>query len=158
MAIRSLRFLGDDILRAKAKEVTVFNERLAQLLDDMFETMENCNGVGLAAPQVGILKRVAVVGFEDKKYELVNPEIIEQSGDLEGTEGCLSVPGRRGYVIRPQKVKVKTFDRNGAEVIIEEENFLARALCHEIDHLNGVLYIDKAERMCVSEDEEEEQE
>lgn len=148
MALRKVVYEGDEILRKKSKPVKEFNEKISLLIDDMFETMKEYDGVGLAAPQVGMLKRIVVidVGTEDEpnKIELVNPEIIETQGEVDGDEGCLSVPGKSGRVVRPEKVKVKAYDRNGKEITIEGEGLLARALCHEVDHLNGVLYIDKA--------------
>lgn len=148
MALRKVVYEGDEILRKRAKEVKEFNEKISDLLDDMYETMKEYDGVGLAAPQVGILRRVVVidVGGEDEpqKYELINPEIIETEGESDGDEGCLSVPGTSGKVVRPEKVTVKAFDRNGDEITVTGEGLLARALCHEIDHLNGILFIDNA--------------
>lgn len=148
MALRKVIYEGDEILRKKAKPVKEFNEKISQLIDDMFETMAEYDGVGLAAPQVGMLRRVIVIdtGNEEdpQKYELINPEIIKTEGEVDGDEGCLSLPGKSGKVVRPEKVKVKGFDRNGQEVIVEGEGLLARALCHEIDHLEGILFIDSA--------------
>ena len=148
MALRKVVYEGDEILRKKAKPIKEFNEKISQLIDDMFETMKEYDGVGLAAPQVGMLKRIVVidVGNEEnpKKIELINPEIVESEGEIDGDEGCLSVPGRSGRVVRPERVKVKAHDRNGEEITVEGEGLLARAICHELDHLDGILYTDKA--------------
>jgi len=143
MAIRKIRKYGDEILRKKSKPVEVFDSRLAMLLDDMAETMRNAEGVGLAAPQIGVLRRVVVVDVGDGLLELVNPEIIEEQGEVIDVEGCLSIPEVSGEVARPQKVKVRAYDRNGKTFEIEGEDLLARAFCHEIDHLNGILFVDK---------------
>lgn len=143
MAIRNLRFLGDDLLRKKSRKVDEIDDRIQVLLDDMLQTMYENNGVGLAAPQVGILKRVVVIDIGEGPLFLINPEIIEEEGFYVDQEGCLSVPGRQGEVKRPYRVKVKAQDRKGNEIIVEGEELLARALCHEIDHLNGILFVDK---------------
>lgn len=144
MAIRNIVKEGESVLREKAREVTSFDEKLATLLDDMTETMFSASGVGLAAPQVGILRRVCVVCTDGENvYELVNPVIVKEKGSQVGPEGCLSVPDRQGIVERPKKVIVDAFDRNGQKFRYEAEGFTARAFCHEIDHLDGVLYIDK---------------
>ncbi|MBO5059684.1 MAG: peptide deformylase [Clostridia bacterium] len=143
MALREIRKKGDEILYKKCKEVMVFDKKLAILLDDMYETMQKHDGVGLAAPQVGILKRAVVVDIGDGKIELVNPEIIKSEGSQIDQEGCLSVPGEWGNVERPNKVTVKACDRNGKSFEITGEGLLARAFCHEIDHLNGELFLDK---------------
>ncbi|HHW02937.1 MAG TPA: peptide deformylase [Thermoanaerobacterales bacterium] len=143
MAIRNIRKYGDEILRKKAREVTVFDDNLKILLEDMAETMKDAKGVGLAAPQVGILKRAVVIDVGDGLIELINPEIVFEEGEVVEVEGCLSIPGVNGEVARPKKVKVKAFDRNGNRIEVEGEDWLARALCHEIDHLNGILFIDK---------------
>jgi len=143
MAIRNIRKYGDEILRKKAKDVTVFDDNLKTLLEDMAETMRDAEGVGLAAPQVGILKKAVVIDVGDGLIELINPEIIFEEGEAVEVEGCLSIPGVNGEVARPQKVKVKARDRNGKEFEIEGEDMLARAFCHEIDHLKGILFIDK---------------
>ncbi|KGG81113.1 peptide deformylase [Caloranaerobacter azorensis H53214] len=143
MAIRQLRYVGDPILRKKSREVTEINDRIKILLDDMLETMYKNDGVGLAAPQVGILKRVVVIDIGEGPIKLINPEIISMEGEVIDVEGCLSVPGETGEVKRPSKVKVKYLDENGKELIIQGTGLLARALCHEIDHLNGILFIDK---------------
>ncbi|AYO30402.1 peptide deformylase [Biomaibacter acetigenes] len=143
MAIRNIRKYGDEILRKKARDVTVFDDNLKTLLEDMAETMKDANGVGLAAPQVGILKKVVVIDVGNGLIELINPEIVFEEGEVVEVEGCLSIPGVNGEVARPQKVKVKALDRNGKKIEIEGEDLLARALCHEIDHLNGILFVDK---------------
>lgn len=147
MAMRNIVKQGDDVLLKKSKVVDNINDRIIELLNDMAETLYNNNGVGLAAPQVGILKRVIVVDIGEGLIELINPEIIEVQGEIEDEEGCLSIPGIWGTVKRPQYVKVKGLNRNGEEVIYEGEGFLARAFCHEIDHLDGILFIDKAENV-----------
>lgn len=146
MALRTIVKFGEDVLRKKCRPVTAFDERLAALLDDMAETLYAANGVGLAAPQVGIIRRVAVVDVRDEHglIELINPEIIETSGSAVDNEGCLSDPDEFLPVERPAKVTVKAFDRSGKEFTITGEGLLARAFCHEIDHLDGVLFIDKA--------------
>ena len=144
MAIRKIVKLGEDeVLRKRARKVDQFDKRLWTLLDDMADTMYEADGVGLAAPQVGILKRVAVVDIGDGLLELVNPEILEAEGEEIGVEGCLSVPGRRGTVKRPLKVLVHAQDRKGRHIEVEAEEFMARAICHELDHLDGVVYVDR---------------
>lgn len=144
MAIRNIRVKGDEILRKKCKEVDVINDRILTLLDDMIDTMYEAEGVGLAAPQVGILKRIFVIDVYDGEGPrvFINPEILEVSGVQCGEEGCLSVPGEVAEVERPNYVKVKAFNEKGEEFILEGEELLARAICHENDHLDGVLYID----------------
>ena len=146
MALREIVKFGEDILRKKCRPVTAFDEKLWTLLDDMKETMEKAEGAGLAAPQVGILRRVCVVNVRDKHgiIELVNPEISATEGTQLGGEGCLSAPGEWSEVERPAKVTVKAQDRNGNEFTMTGEGLLARAFCHETDHLDGVLFIDKA--------------
>lgn len=138
---------GDEVLRKKCHRVEKFDEKLHALLDDMYETMQEANGVGLAAPQVGILRRIAVVDVGGGKIELVNPEIIKESGEQTGDEGCLSFPGKWGEVTRPMKVTVKAQDRYGKEFKIKGTELLARAFCHEIDHLDGVVFIDKVNKI-----------
>ncbi|KXG75557.1 Peptide deformylase [Fervidicola ferrireducens] len=154
MAIRKIRQLGDEVLRKKSKKVTVFDEKLKELIEDMAETMKWANGVGLAAPQVGILKRVVVIDVGEGLIELVNPEIIAEEGEVVGVEGCLSIPGITGEVARPKKVKVRAQNSKGEFIELEGEDLLARALCHEIDHLDGILFIDRAQRI-IEEDSEE---
>ena len=161
MAIRKIVELGDEKLRKHAKPVEKFDLRLRILLKDMADTMYKASGVGLAAPQVGILRRAVVVDVGDEEsrlFELVNPEIIAFEGEQEGPEGCLSIPGRSGIVKRPNKVTVRAQDGRGNPMEITAEGFLARAFCHEIDHLDGILYIDKMEREIFPEDEEAEEE
>ena len=144
MAIRTIRISTDEVLRKTCKEVKEITPNLLTLLDDMADTMYDANGVGLAAPQVGILKRVVVIDIGEGLVELINPVILETSGSQTDDEGCLSVPGKYAPVERPNYVKAKAMDRDGNEFIIEGEELMARALCHEIDHLDGILYIDKA--------------
>ncbi len=162
MAMRRILTDGDRSLRKKSRDVTAFNERLHILLDDMLETLHDANGVGLAAPQVGILRRAVIVlefpeGDEGKEtiYELINPEVIETEGSQYGVEGCLSIPGYCGYVERPMRVKVRAFDRYGNPFEVEGEGLTARAFCHEIDHLDGILYKDKADKMYTNEEYDE---
>ena len=144
MAIRNIIQLGDPTLRKKSFEVVNFDNKLAQLLDDMKDTLIKAEGAGLAAPQVGVLRRVFVVSVDGEYYECVNPVIVTQSGRQVGEEGCLSVKGKYGTVVRPNKVTVKAFDRNGKPFVVEATGFLARAFCHENDHLDGIVYVDKA--------------
>ena len=146
MAIRNIRKNGDPVLRKVSKVVTNFEDRTQILIDDMIETMNEAKGVGLAAPQVGILKRIVVIDIGEGPIVLVNPEIVEAKGEVNEKEGCLSVPGKEGNVVRPEYVKVKAQDRRGNAIELEGEELLARAFCHEIDHLNGILYIDKLEK------------
>ena len=143
MAIRQLRVGDDEILRKRCKEVKVFDKRLGVLLDDMYETMTKAGGVGLAAPQVGILKRVVVIDVGDGRIELINPEIVETSGTQNGSEGCLSFPGIFGEVERPNYVKATAQDRDGRKFTVEGEALLARAICHECDHLDGHIFKEK---------------
>lgn len=143
MAIRNIRTEQDPILRKKSRTVEVFDEKLWQLLDDMKDTMYQAEGVGLAAVQVGILKRVVIVDVGDGLIELVNPEIIEVDGVQYGVEGCLSLPGKSGYTKRPMSVKVKAQNRNGNWCVYKGMELKAKAFCHEIDHLDGTLYVDK---------------
>lgn len=147
MAIRNIVKEGDPILKKKSRDVEKFDERLFELIDDMKETMIEQDGVGLAAVQVGVLKKVIVVDNGEEILELINPEIIEESGVQEDVEGCLSCPGEYGITKRPLKVKVKALDRNGKEHIYVGEELLARAFCHEIDHLSGILFKDRVIRM-----------
>ena len=146
MAIREIREKGDEILYKKCKAVVKFDEKLHILLDDMYETMQSRDGVGLAAPQVGILKRAVVIDVGDGKIELINPEIVEESGEQTGSEGCLSVPGVFGEVTRPNVVTVKAQDRDGKWFKITGKELLARAICHEIEHLDGKLFLDRVIR------------
>ena len=152
--VRKILKLGDETLRKVSKPIQKFDLRLWLLLRDMADTMYKSDGVGLAAPQVGILRRVVVLDVPEGPglIELVNPEIIATEGEQEGSEACLSVPGRQGYVVRPMKVTVRAQDRKGKFFEITGEELLARALCHEIDHLNGVMYVDKMEYEIFEED------
>ena len=143
MAIRKILKIGDETLRKHARPVAEVDRRTKQLLDDMAETMYAADGAGLAAPQVGILRRVVVIDVGEGLLELVNPEILSTEGEQRPMEGCLSVPGKRGVVARPAKVTVRALNRRGKPIEIVGEGFLATALCHEIDHLDGVLYVDK---------------
>lgn len=143
MAIRNIIQVGNEILRKKSKEVKEYDEKLWELLDDMRETMVKNDGCGLAGVQVGVLRRVVVLDVNHMKFELINPVIIDARGEQIEKEGCLSVKGESGYVKRPTEVTVKANDRYGNEFIITGVDLLARALCHEIDHLDGILYIDK---------------
>ena len=153
MAIRKIVTQGDEALTKVCRPVTDFNKRLHDLLDDMGETMMQANGVGLAAPQVGVLRRVVVVlSDEDEILELVNPEIIETSGEQTGPEGCLSVPGKFGMVTRPNVVKIKAQDRFGDWYEYEGEELMARAFCHEIEHLDGHLYVEHIDKFLTQED------
>lgn len=166
MAIRKIVEIGDDKLRKVCKPVEKFDKRLKALLDDMADTMYKAEGVGLAGPQVGILRRVAVIDVGDGLFKMVNPVIVEKEGEQTGLEGCLSVPGRRGEVTRPNIVTVQYQDENGEPVTLRANEFFARAVCHELDHLDGVLYIDKMNReisdeeyqQMIEEDEEYDEE
>lgn len=145
MAIRIIREDGDEILRKKCKTVDVVDEKIKQLVDDMLETMYKYNGVGLAAPQVGVLKRVVVIDIDDGKgpVVLINPEIVKEKGEQEVEEGCLSFPNKFGKIIRPFEVTVKALDKNGKEFKLKAKELLAQAISHEVDHLNGILFVDK---------------
>lgn len=156
MAIRQIRYSEDPILRKISREVTEINERIKILLDDMVDTMYKDEGVGLAAPQVGVLRRAVVIDIGEGVIKLINPEIIEKEGENIDVEGCLSVPGRAGTVKRPERVRVKYLNEFGEEKIIEGTGLLAKALCHEIDHLNGILFIDKMIEEIVPEEDDEE--
>ncbi|HIV90847.1 MAG TPA: peptide deformylase [Candidatus Eisenbergiella stercoravium] len=146
MAIRNIRVMGDPILEKVCKEVKEMTPRTQELIDDMFETMYEANGVGLAAPQVGVLKRIVVIDVTgEDPIVLINPRIMETSGEQTGGEGCLSVPGKSGIVTRPNYVKVKAYDRDMNPIELEGMELLARAFCHEIDHLDGHLYVEKVE-------------
>ena len=153
MAIRRIVTQGDDRLAKQCRTVTDFNKRLHILLDDMQETLSEAQGAGLAAPQVGSLRRaVVILDDDDKMMELVNPEILEESGEQRGPEGCLSVPGKWGMVTRPNRVRIKAQDRYGNWFEAEGEGLMARCFCHELDHLDGVLYPQRAERMLSPEE------
>jgi len=145
MAIRNIRETGDEILKKKSKEIDVIDDKLQELIDDMIETMHAANGVGLAAVQVGVLKRVVVIDLYDEKgpIVLINPKIIKQKGEQIVEEGCLSFPNQFGKVSRPMEVTAIALDRNGKEIKIEGKQLLAQAICHELDHLDGEVFIDK---------------
>lgn len=145
MALRTIRTEGDPVLRKVSRPVTEMNQKIRTLIFDMLDTMYESMGVGLAAPQVGILKRLVTIDVGDGPIVLINPEILEASGEQTGDEGCLSVPGMAGQVTRPNYVKVKALDENMEEVIYEGTELLARAFCHEIDHLDGKMYTDLVE-------------
>lgn len=148
MAIRQIREYGDDILEKPCKDVKEMTPRLKELVDDMLETMYEAGGVGLAAPQVGVLKKIIVIDVSsegDEPLVFVNPELLESDGEQEGYEGCLSLPGKSGIVKRPNYVKVKAFDRDMQPFELEGEELLARAICHELDHLDGIMYVEKME-------------
>ena len=148
MAIRQICLIGDDVLRKKSRAVDAVDDRTRALLDDLADTLRATeNGAGLAAPQVGVLRRLVVVDHEGNLFKLVNPEIIDSEGEIEGTEGCLSIPGRSGIVRRPAQVTIRALDENGEPFELRAEGPFARCLCHEIDHLDGILYIDKAIEM-----------
>lgn len=147
MAIRNILQLGDATLRKKSFEVTDFGPKTHQLLDDMKQTLIKAEGAGLAAPQVGVLRRVFIVMVDDAYYECINPQIVKSSGSQTGEEGCLSVKGKYGTVTRPNKVTVKALDRYGKPFTVNAEGFLARAFCHENDHLDGIIYVDKAQNL-----------
>lgn len=154
MAIRKIVEIGDEKLRKQCKPVEKFDLRLRILLKDMADTMYKAEGVGLAAPQVGILRRAVVVDVGDGLIELINPEILHTEGEQTGAEGCLSVPGRSGVVTRPDIVTVRAQNRSGEFFETTAQGFLARAFCHELDHLDGVLYVDKMEREIFPDEEE----
>src|SRR6056297_3640458 len=148
MALLKIREIGDPVLRSKTKKIDEVTKKTNELIDNMFDTMYEEDGVGLAAPQVGILKKIAVVDIrEGNKVILINPEIIAEEGKAIMEEGCLSIPGETGDVIRSQKITVRSLDRNGNEIKFEAEGYEARAIQHEIDHLDGVLFIDKVVKM-----------
>ena len=160
MALRKIREIGDPILNKTCKEVKEVTDRTKDLIDDMFDTMYEAQGVGLAAPQVGILKRIVVIDCGDDPLLLINPVVLETSGEQTGQEGCLSVPGKAGIVTRPNYAKEKAYNEDMEEFIVEGEELLARALLHEIDHLDGHLYVEKVEGdlMDVVPDDEDEME
>jgi peptide deformylase len=156
MALRTIREYGDEVLERRCKEVKDVTPRIRELVEDMLETMYDANGVGLAAPQVGILKRIVVIDVSpeaDDPIVMINPEILETSGEQTGYEGCLSIPGKSGVVTRPNYVKAKAFDLDMNEFVIEGEELLARAICHELDHLDGHMYVEKVEGELVDNEE-----
>ena len=159
MAIREVRTIGDEVLGKISKPVKEVDERTLQIIEDMFETMYETGGVGIAAPQVGILKRIVCMDVGDgNQYLMINPEIIELSGEQTGMEGCLSVPGKRGQVTRANYAKVKAYNENMEEIIIEGEGLLARCIQHECDHLDGILYVTKVEGELVDKEVDEDEE
>ena len=156
MAIRKIHEVGDPCLTKVCRPVTEFNDRLHELLDDMADTLEEAGGVGLAAPQVGILRRVCIVEDEQGEIiELINPEIIKTEGEQTGLEGCLSVPGKYGIVTRPMVVRVRAQDRYGTEFEVEDEELTARCFCHEIEHLDGHLFVEHTDHLMTEEELEE---
>jgi len=156
MAIRKIVERGDPLLEKVCRPVTEFNARLHTLLDDMAETLDEAGGVGLAAPQVGILRRVCIVrDSEDELIELINPEIVSSEGEQTGLEGCLSIPGRYGVVTRPYKVRVRAQDRDGTFFEVEDEDITARCFCHEIEHLDGHLYTERCDHLLSEEELEQ---
>lgn len=159
MGIRNLRTIGDECLRKNCKEIKSVTSRIRLLAEDMLDTMYATNGVGLAAPQVGILKRIVVIDVDgEHPYVLINPEILETAGEQTGYEGCLSVPGKSGIVTRPNYVKVRALGLDGKEFVLEGEELLARAICHECDHLDGIIYVDKVEGDLIDNEELEQME
>lgn len=158
MALRNIVVDGDPILRKRSREVTEINDKIRMMLDDMLDTMRANNGVGIAAPQVGILKRMFIIEAEPGEViEMINPEIVESRGSAWEDEGCLSVPGLIGKVERPEYIRIKGLDRNGQEIEHEAEGFLATAFCHENDHLDGILYTDKATNIRDADEIDEEE-
>ena len=158
MALRTIRIQGDSVLEKRCREITEVTPKIEELIEDMLDTMYEANGVGLAAPQVGVLKRVVVIDIGEGPVIMINPEILETSGEQTGDEGCLSLPGKAGQVTRPNYVKARAFDENMEEFIIEGEELMARAICHELDHLDGHMYTEKVEGQLhdvVYEEEEE---
>lgn len=159
MALRTIRIMGDEVLTKKCREIKEITPRIRELIGDMLETMYDACGVGLAAPQVGILKRLVVIDVGEGPIVMINPVILEASGEQTGDEGCLSLPGKAGQVTRPDYVKIRAFDENMQEYEMEGTELLARAFCHEIDHLDGHMYVEKVEGeihdVVYEEDEEE---
>ena len=158
MALRNIRAMGDECLNKVCKEVKEINDRTRTLIEDMIDTMYEANGVGLAAPQVGILKRIVVIDIGEGPIVMINPTILETSGEQTGEEGCLSVPNKAGIVTRPNYVKARAFNENMEEYEIEGTELLARAICHELDHLDGHLYVEKVEGELMEARYEEEEE
>lgn len=158
MALREIRIQGDPVLEKVCKPVKEMTPRLKELVDDMLETMYNANGVGLAAPQVGVLRRIVVIDVGEGPYVLVNPEIVESDGEQTGQEGCLSVPDMYGIVTRPMHVKAKALDKDMKPYEIEAEGLFARAICHELDHLDGRMYTELVEGRLHSYDESDDSE
>ncbi len=157
MALRTIRQMGDAVLTKKCREIKEVTPRIEELIDDMIETMYEGNGVGLAAPQVGVLKRVVTIDVGDGPLVLINPEIIESSGEQTGSEGCLSLPGKAGEVTRPNYVKVRAYDRRMQQIELEGTELLARAFCHEVEHLDGHMYVEKVNGELYDVENEEEE-
>ena len=161
MAVRQIRIIGDDLLKKKSREVTEIDDKIRQLLDDMLDTLHQTgDGIGLAAPQVGVLKRVIVVDLSNEEegvgpYKLINPVIIKRKGEQVCREGCLSIPGKLGDVTRPKEVTVEALNENGEKVVLKAKDLLAVVLCHEIDHLDGVLFVDRATELFDADEEEQ---
>lgn len=161
MAVRQIRVIGDDLLKKKSREVTEIDDKIRQLLDDMLDTLHQTgDGIGLAAPQVGVLKRVIVVDLSNEEegvgpYKLINPVIIKRKGEQVCREGCLSIPGKLGDVTRPKEVTVEALNENGEKVVLKAKDLLAVVLCHEIDHLDGVLFVDRATELFDADEEEQ---
>ncbi len=145
MAIRTIRIMGDEVLTKKCREVTQMNDRTRELIKDMLDTMYEAGGVGLAAPQVGVLKRIVTIDVGDGPVVMVNPVIVETSGEQTGSEGCLSLPGKAGTVTRPNYVKARALNENMEEIEVEGEELMARAICHECEHLDGIMYVEHVE-------------
>jgi len=144
MGLRQIRMDGDDILRKKAKPVKEINASILTLLDDMWETLRDKNGVGLAAPQIGVLKRIAIMEHDEETYEMINPVILAEEGTQNCDEACLSIPGYHGDIDRPLSITVEALNRDGESFTVTAKEYLASVFCHELDHLDGVLYVDKA--------------
>ncbi|NLG02743.1 MAG: peptide deformylase [Clostridia bacterium] len=157
MAIRTIREMGDAVLTKQCKPVEKMTPRIKTLIEDMFETLYDAQGAGLAAPQVGILKRIVVIDVGDGPHVLINPRIVETSGEQRGSEGCLSVPGKVGIVTRPDYVKAVAFDEDMNQIEIEGTQLMARCICHELDHLDGKLYVDRVEGRLLDVDELDEE-
>lgn len=158
MAIRNVREMGDEILRKTCREVKEVTPKILELIDDMYDTMYETGGVGLAGPQVGVLKRIVVIDTDGTPYTMINPRILETSGSQTGGEGCLSVPGKAGQVTRPNYVRAEAWNENMERYEIEATELLARAICHELDHLDGILYVDHVEGELYDVEAEEEEE
>lgn len=160
MAVRQIRVIGDDLLKKRSREVTVIDDKIRQLLDDMLDTLHQTgDGIGLAAPQVGVLKRIIVVDLSNEEegvgpYKLINPVIVRRKGEQVCREGCLSIPGKLGDVTRPKEVTVEALNENGEKVVLKAKDLLAVVLCHEIDHLDGVLFVDRATELFDADEEE----
>ena len=152
MALRKILTLGEETLRKSSRKVTVIDQRICDILDDMVQTLKSAQGIGLAAPQVGILRRIVVIDTGEEVIDLINPEILSQQGEQVGSEACLSVPGKHAIVKRPMSVKIKALGRDGRAFTLEGEGLMARAFCHEIDHLDGKLYLDCMEEGSLADD------